>query len=113
MGDKIMIEIKEAAINSYEKEYHVPFMIKYIENGVEKAEVFYLHTYRRLLAIEWNNKTIHLQPTTISWGSRKFGIRRNLITSEKQSLPLEEIKSRLKTVEGMSKRNLHYTVLKC
>jgi hypothetical protein len=95
-GGIYLIEIKKTNIESIGK----IFTVKYVENNKECEETFYIYTYERLMSIKWNNKLIHLQPLKIDkYDYHTINVRR----SGKPDLPVDEIRNRIKTIEGMSK----------
>lgn len=82
------------------------FTVSFIENGANTKieEIFILHVYKGLLSIEWNERTIHLQPINVNWGTRCFQMR-NVRRLGKPELKVAEIKDMLKTLKGIEKRD--------
>lgn len=96
----------ETIVKSIVKGKTSKFTVSYIENDSDSKikEIFILHVYKGLLSIEWNERTIHLQPITVNWGTRCFQLR-NVHRLGKPELKVEEIKDKLKTLYGIEKKD--------
>ncbi|WP_260288369.1 hypothetical protein [Peribacillus aracenensis] len=87
-----MIEIKRTDIESLGK----MFEVEYVENKMERKKIFYIYTYERVMSIKWKGQIIHIQTLNLDCNFKMDNGR----TSE---LPVDEIRNRIKTVDGMSK----------